>query len=158
MYVVTQGDISLEIPLFLLSYLPRGMGRGGRCLAPPLVECPPGVPSSTPCVACSDMSSSLLSASSMTLPVSLPSVEVSVGAVVAVPVLVPLPSAVVLDVQDARIALVQSVSTRANVITAFFISAPMPPCAAFSFCGCENRLLRSAGLFFPEKVRLSRNF
>ena len=133
MYIVTQGDISFEIPLFLLSYFPRGMGRGGRCLAPPLVECPPGVPSSTPCVACSDMSSILLSASSMTLPVPLPSVEVSVGAVVAVPVLVPLPSAVVLDVQDARIALVQSVSTRANVITAFFII-------------CSNAALR--GVFF----------
>ena len=104
--------------------------RGMR--ASPLDECPPGVPSSTPFVACSDASSILLSASSMMFPELLLSVEVSVGDTVEDPVVVPVPesSVIVFAVHDARTPLVPSASTSANVITAFFII-----CSNAAFCG-----------------------
>ena len=124
--------------------------------APPLDECPPGVPSSVPCVACSDISSSLLSASSMMLPVPLPSVEVSLGAAVEVSVPVPFPSVIVLAVQDASIPLVPSARTKASVITAFFIICSNAAFAAFFVFADEK--MRSARLFSPGGSVFSRCF
>ena len=90
------------------------------------------------------------------LPVSLPSVEVSLGAAVEVSVPVPFPSVIVLAVQDASIPLVPSASTKASVITAFFIICSNAAFAAFFVFADEK--MRSARLFSPGESVFSRCF
>ena len=123
------GYLNFEISLFCCYYLPRGI-RDMR--APPLDECPPGVPSSVPCVACSDASSIILSAPSMRLfSVSVCfSVCFSVDeAVPPVPLSVSAPVFPPQETKEQR----QREQTRASVIMLFFIFFSVAVLRAFFY-------------------------